>query len=214
MKKIIFYIFLTIISVVIGLTTYFIISLRPININIYSSNSKEILTLNNIKVYSYKYEKTSLKKKKTVVYYRDLNNILVSINKNIYYNKKINDNNYIFLKNKMLFSLKIDEKSKKFEARSLEIGFDYATIPFIDDFVSTIQCNKEEIINLNNYNILNKNSFEGLIEFYKSLNIKDLIIEKDMIIKKFENENENIIIKKINDYEISIKIECLNLINN
>lgn len=207
MKKIFIYLFLTVLAVLIGITTYFVLVLRPININVYSNYARDTLTLNDIKVYNYKYSDISIIKNEVVVYYRDLDNVLKSIKKNKYFNAEIDKNKYIFITEKSIYSLSINTKERYFKSRSLEVGYAFDSIPFIDDLMEDINYDDERLFNLKNYKFLPKQNFEGLTQLYKKFNINNLVIEDKKI--NIEFDNTLIMIKKINEYEISVKIESL-----
>lgn len=204
MKKLFIYLILTILALIIGLTTYFILVLKPINIRIYSNRGEDVLVLKDIKVYNYKYNDISLIKNEVIVYYRNLDNVLNSIKKNKYLNTKIDNDNYIFITEKNIFSLNINNKEKYFKSRSLEVGYAFDSIPFIKDLMEDINYNEEREFNLKNNNFLVQN-FDGLLQLYKNFNIKDLVISDNKIYKKFDDTI--LTIKKINDYNISVKIE-------
>lgn len=204
MKKLFIYLILTILALIIGLTTYFILVLKPINIRIYSNRGEDVLVLKDIKVYNYKYNDISLIKNEVIVYYRNLDNVLNSIKSNKYLNTKIDNDNYIFITEKNIFSLNINNKEKYFKSRSLEVGYAFDSIPFIKDLMEDINYNEEREFNLKNNNFLVQN-FDGLLQLYKNFNIKDLVISDNKIYKKFDDTI--VTIKKINDYNISVKIE-------
>lgn len=204
MKKLFIYLILTILALIIGLTTYFLLVLKPINIRIYSNRGEDVLVLKDIKVYNYKYNDISLIKNEVIVYYRNLDNVLNSIKNNTYLNTKIDNDNYIFITEKNIFSLNINNKEKYFKSRSLEVGYAFDSIPFIKDLMEDINYNEEREFNLKNNNFLVQN-FDGLLQLYKNFNIKDLVISDNKIYKKFDDTI--VTIKKINDYNISVKIE-------
>lgn len=205
MKKIVFYVFLFVISIILGLSIYFYISLKPINITVYSSNKDVTLTLENLKVYNYKYINTSLNKQKVNVNYRNIENVIESIKSN---NKiqKIDSNNYYIIKDKIPFLININIEKNFFEMFSLEVGFDSINIPFVDDLIGADFSSRHLEYDLKNSVILKNKNFNGLIDFYNKLKLPNLTHKNDIYTYTFEEYDKQIIIEKVSLNKVRIKI--------
>lgn len=205
MKKIVFYVFLFVISIILGLSIYFYISLKPINITIYSSKKDVSLTLENLKVYNYKYINTSLNKQKVNVNYRNIENVIESIKSN---NKiqKIDNNYYYIIKDKIPFLININIEKNFFEMFSLEVGYDSINIPFVDDLIGFDFSSRHLEYDLKNSVILKNKNFNGLIDFYNKLKLPNLTHKNDIYTYTCEEYDKQIIIEKVSLNKVRIKI--------